>query len=188
MGVGTYFLESDRLGFGHWTADQLDLATRLWGNPLVTRYITRTGQMTEPEIAARLAREVESGAKHGIQYWPLYLKADGSFLGCCGLRPYDLDQGIAEVGVHLLPEAWGKGYAQEATRAVIGYAFDKLGLQALFAGHNPNNTASAAVLRKLGFVRTGEEFYEPTGLWHPAYLLRRDDVRGVRPAQPYRPV
>lgn len=173
MFLAAYFLESARLGFGHWTAERVDLANRLWGDRQVARYITRTGVMTEPEIAARLAREVENGQKHGLQYWPLFMKTDDSFVGCCGLRPYDLDRGIAEIGVHLLPEAWGKGYAQEAARAVIDYAFGDLGLQALFAGHNPNNTASAALLQKLGFVRTGEEFYEPTGLWHPSYLLQR---------------
>lgn len=170
--MGSYFLESTRLGFGHWTTDQSELATRLWGNPQVTRYITRTGRMTESDIAARLTREVENGRRHGIQYWPLFLKADDSFIGCCGLRPYNLEHGLAEIGVHLLPEAWNKGYAQEAVRTVIDYAANQLGLQALFAGHNPNNTSSAAVLGKLGFVRTGEEFYEPTGLWHPSYLLQ----------------
>jgi RimJ/RimL family protein N-acetyltransferase len=171
--LAAYFLESARLGFGHWTSERIDLATRLWGDRQVARYVTRAGVMTESEIAARLAREVENDQKHGLQYWPLFIKADDSFVGCCGLRPYDFDRGIAEIGVHLLPEAWGKGYAQEAARTVIGYAFDELRLRAVFAGHNPNNTASAALLQKLGFVRTGEEFYEPTGLWHPSYLLQR---------------
>jgi len=39
----------------------------------------------------------------------------------------------------------------------------------LFAGHNPNNTNSRKVLEKLGFTYVGDEFYEPTGLYHPSY-------------------
>ncbi len=44
---------------------------------------------------------------------------------------------------------------------------------ALFAGHNPHNTESAKVLRKLGFHYIGDEFYEPTGLYHPSYELKQ---------------
>jgi len=43
----------------------------------------------------------------------------------------------------------------------------------LFAGHHPENHASRRILSKLGFRLTHEEFYPPTGLLHPSYLLPR---------------
>jgi [ribosomal protein S5]-alanine N-acetyltransferase len=46
---------------------------------------------------------------------------------------------------------WGLGYATEATRAIVKFAFDDLNLSHLRAGHAFDNTASARVLRKLGF-------------------------------------
>ena len=66
------------------------------------------------------------------------------------------------------------GLASEAARAVIAHAFENLGASALFAGHHPDNTASEKVLRKLGFAETRSEFFEGTGLVHPAYLLPRE--------------
>ena len=45
----------------------------------------------------------------------------------------------------------------------------------VFAGHNPHNTASPKLLEKLGFSPIGEEFYPPTGLYHPSYRLQRGD-------------
>lgn len=53
----------------------------------------------------------------------------------------------------------------------IIYGFEILKADKLFAGHNPNNKASQKVLQKLGFVYIGDEFYEPTGLYHPSYEL-----------------
>lgn len=64
---------------------------------------------------------------------------------------------------------WGNGYAGEACRAVVEYAFNCLKVNALFAGHNLKNEASAGLLKKVGFIYTHDEFYEPTGLYHPSY-------------------
>ncbi len=80
-----------------------------------------------------------------------------------------------ELGVHLCAACWGKGYATEVTRAVMEYAFRRLGVAGLFAGHNPNNRGSRHLLEKLGFRYTHDEHYAPTGLRHPSYLLTRDE-------------
>ena len=125
------------------------------------------------EVEARLAEECERQAHHGVSYWPMFDRETGSFVGCCGLRPYRDDPTVREMGFQLRRSAWGKGYATEAARHVIAFAFDVLGLTALFAGHNPQNVASRHLLEKLGFAFTHEEFYEPTGLQHPSYLLTR---------------
>ena len=53
----------------------------------------------------------------------------------------------------------------------IDYAFTVLKAEGLFAGHNPQNIASQKILSKLGFHYIDDEFYEPTGLYHPSYEL-----------------
>lgn len=77
-----------------------------------------------------------------------------------------------ELGFHLRPAFWSKGLGYEAARAAIDYAFSSLGLKVILAGHNPANKASEALLMKLGFMRTGEQYYEPTGLMHPVYEIK----------------
>jgi RimJ/RimL family protein N-acetyltransferase len=57
----------------------------------------------------------------------------------------------------------------------MDYAFNNLQATALFAGHNPENIASKAILARLGFKYTHDEYYEPTGLNHPSYLLTADE-------------
>jgi RimJ/RimL family protein N-acetyltransferase len=80
------------------------------------------------------------------------------------------------MGVHLLPEFWGQGFAREASEAIIPHAFGRLGAAAIFAGHHPQNAASGRLLVKLGFTYQGDKLYIPTGLMHPTYLLRKEQA------------
>ena len=167
-----FFLRSERLGFRLWQTSDLPLALALWGDPAVTRFIA-VGALSEIQIRARLEREIELQKQHRIQYWPIFLLAGGEHVGCCGLRPHGDDPSQPEFGVHIASRHWRHGYALEAAAAVIGHAFTALGANALFAGHNPANAASRSLLLRLGFVYTHDEFYEPTGLRHPSYLLTK---------------
>lgn len=175
----TYFMTTARLGFSQWAEGDLPEALELWGSPEVAKYISANGYFSEEQIAQRLEREIKNGDTHGIQYWPIYLLETGRFAGCCGLRPHDEAKRMLEMGVHLLKDFWGKGLATEACGAVIARAFDNPGTEALFAGHNPKNESSAKLLRNLGFVYTHDEFYEPTGLYHPSYLLKSSDFKSI---------
>lgn len=169
-----YFIESDRIGFSKWNNNDLELAKKLWGNKDVTKFISAKGYFTEDEILKRLNLEISNNEKYGVQYWKIFLKETDEFIGCCGLRTYDLESKIYEAGVHLLPEFWGSGIASEVMKRVIEYAFDDLKASNVFAGHNPNNTASKKMLTKIGFHFVKEEFYEPTGLMHPSYLYKEE--------------
>jgi ribosomal-protein-alanine N-acetyltransferase len=166
-----YFMTTERLGWGHWSMNDLSLARQLWENTQVTSLIGEP--FTEDQVEQRLKREIASMDAYQVQYWPVFLLETDQHAGCAGLRPYRLDQHIYELGFHLRPEYWGRGLAQEAGRAVIAFAFDKLQAKALFAGHHPANSGSRRLLAKLGFHFTHDELYPPTGLKHPSYLLTR---------------
>jgi RimJ/RimL family protein N-acetyltransferase len=168
-----YFLQTERLGFRPWTAADLGLAMGLWGDVNVTKLIG--GPFSREQVQARLSLEISNLKTYGVQYWPVFLLSNGEHLGCCGLRPYQLDQGVYEVGVHIRSGYWGNGYAPEAVRAVMEFAFDTLGAKGLFAGHNPANEASRHLVQKLGFHYTHDEYYSPTGLHHPSYMLSADE-------------
>ena len=166
-----YFLRSPRLGFRCWTKQDLPLAQELWGDLEVTKFFG--GPFSEEEIARRLQVELDRGAAHGFQYWPVHWLADDDFVGCCGLRPYKLEEGTPELGFHLRPKYWGQGLASEAATAVIDYAFRELGYRALSAGHHPDNLNSKKVLEKLGFRCSHDEFFPALGINIPYYLLER---------------
>jgi [ribosomal protein S5]-alanine N-acetyltransferase len=168
-----YFLRTQRLGFRLWTVADLELANGLWGDADVTRLIG--GPFSPRQVQVRLENEISNQNQYGVQYWPIFLLSTGEHVGCCGLRPYRLEQKLYEIGFHLRKAYWGQGLALEAARTVMDYAFSQLDAAGLFAGHNPANQASRRVLQKLGFRYTHDEYYPPTGLNHPSYLLMKSE-------------
>jgi len=172
-----YFLKSGRIGFRIWSEDDLDVALKLWGDYEVTKYFDARGKWSRDAVQERLAKEIRIEKQYGVQYWPIFLLKTHEHVGCCGLRPYDLSRKVYEIGFHIRSTQWRRGYAREAAVAVIKYAFRTLEANGLFAGHNPRNTVSQHLIEQLGFRYTHDEYYPPTGLNHPSYLLNVLDYR-----------
>jgi ribosomal-protein-alanine N-acetyltransferase len=63
---------------------------------------------------------------------------------------------VMELGYGLLPQFWNQGYATEMGRAVVQWAFAERGVSLIVAGCAWDNAASARVLEKVGFLRTGQ--------------------------------
>jgi len=164
--------QTERLFARHWTVDDINFAVKLWGDPDVMQFIDLHGGLNQEQIAERLQSEIDRQNTFGVQYWPLFEKVTKQFIGCCGLRPWTHtpNEKNFELGFHIIKEHWGKGFAIEAAKGSIGYA-QKIGLTKLYAGHHPKNDASRKILLKLGFKHLEDVFYEPTGLYHPSYVL-----------------
>ena len=177
---GKFFLQTRRLVFRTWTANDLELALGLWGDPQVTRFFDARDQLTAEEVQERLMHEIAGQKDNGVQYWPIFLRSSREHVGCCGLRPYRLPDNIYEIGFHICSRHWGNGYATEAALRVMDHAFRDLAVDGLFAGHNPKNTASRHLLQKLGFCYTHDEFYAPTGLQHPSYMMTAHEYRSMQ--------
>ncbi|MDR9505191.1 GNAT family protein [Brevibacillus agri] len=87
--------------------------------------------------------------------WSIVLQESGEMVGSCGFNSFDFEHGRTEIGYDLGSPYWGKGYATEAVRAVIGYGFSELGLNRVEAKVEPDNRGSIRVLSKLRFVEEG---------------------------------
>jgi len=78
--------------------------------------------------------------------------ANGSAIGCCG---FDMRDGALDIGYWLGARHWGKGYATEAVRALIDFAFEQLGDDVMQSSARVTNPASRRVLEKCGFQWNG---------------------------------
>ena len=107
----------------------------------------------------------------------LILSHEGDYpriVGGIGLAP---DEQGHELGYWLTPDAWGRGYATEAGRAVLEIARYGLRLKRLHSGHFVDNPASGRVLHKLGFRVTGTikgRYSAGRGAITPCRLLELD--------------
>lgn len=81
--------------------------------------------------------------------------SDGTFVGWISFHEWNAEFRSASLGYVLAESAWGHGYATEAARALLIWAFSTLDLNRVQAEADTRNAASARVLEKLGFVREG---------------------------------
>jgi RimJ/RimL family protein N-acetyltransferase/GNAT superfamily N-acetyltransferase len=103
---------------------------------------------------AVLATHAGHWALRGYGEWVVERRADGAFLGRVGLWRPPGWPGL-EVGWKLARAAWGGGYATEAARAAIGWAWTTQDADELISLIVPDNTASQRVARRLGHVNAG---------------------------------
>lgn len=80
-------------------------------------------------------------------------KQTGRLIGDCGPVWQEVeDRRELEIGYHVNREHWNQGFATEATRAVIDYAFENLGVERVVSMIRPENLASRRVAEKNGLT------------------------------------
>jgi [ribosomal protein S5]-alanine N-acetyltransferase len=111
-------------------------------------------------------------------------QANGPIIGTCSLT--QIARGVSQSGIlgyGLDHEQEGQGLMTEALRAVVGYAFGRLGLKRVMANYIPSNERSALLLKRLGFVVEGygRELVFINGAWrdHIMTALLNPDPNAV---------
>ena len=113
----------------------------------------------------------------GLGSWLILLEGDA--VGFVEVAPIGEGSGVdpdeIELGVVVHPDHWGKGFAGEAGLAVAADCFERVGLERVYAGVDPENAKSLRVVAKAPGVRKlDEELYELTAADFAA--LRAPDV------------
>lgn len=87
-----------------------------------------------------------------LKYFTWGVEFDGKMIGTCGFSAFDLSNNSAEVGYVLSANYWNMGIATEATKRVIEYGFEVLGLYKIEARFIKENTKSRKVAERLGMT------------------------------------
>jgi RimJ/RimL family protein N-acetyltransferase len=97
-------------------------------------------------------------AERGYGPWAVEVEGSDTFIGFVGLHDAEavLGRAAVEVGWRLAAEHWGRGYATEAARECLRYAFEELGLDEVVSFTTPANVRSRRVMEKIGLHHVGE--------------------------------
>jgi ribosomal-protein-alanine N-acetyltransferase len=109
--------------------------------------------------AAETARRLKYALKHSPYdraIWTITRRADGEVLGLINYHHREARNRRVELGWLLIPGHGRQGYMTEATRAVIAYCIAELQVHRFEALIEPENAASQALARRLGFRREAE--------------------------------
>ncbi|OWA10251.1 GNAT family N-acetyltransferase [Streptomyces sp. CS159] len=155
MALTTPILRTDRLRLRPFTDADTDALFTLHSSTTVMRYWD-SPPWTEPARAGRFLARCREMADDGTGVRVAVSRTgDGAFVGWCGLSEWTPVHRSASLGYCLDEAMWGHGYATEAARALLRWAFDTLDLNRVQAEADTRNDASARVLEKVGFVREG---------------------------------
>ncbi len=168
-------LVTPRLIARPWTTDEADLAAAYdtYSRPEVARWIGAPTEVTE--IRTRIERWSQPTTDPTYGVWAVEERSQpGRPIGSVVLRPLPPDEEDVELGWHLHPTLWGRGYATEIGGAAARRAFET-GIDELFAIVRPGNERSSAVARRLGMEYVGrtDKYY---GLLGELFRLRPGDL------------
>lgn len=127
----------------------------MYADPEVARYGSRPPMTDLGEAEEWIAKTRAGYASAESLQLGIERASDRAFLGTCTLWGIHVESKRAEVGYGLARPYWGHGYMREAMRALVGHAFETLGLNRLEGDTDPRNLASMKVLEQLGFAREG---------------------------------
>lgn len=122
-------------------------------DPEVIRY-TGDAPFGGVEEARAFLERYDHYQKHGFGRWAVVRRADGEFLGWCGLKYTEaLDE--VDIGFRFFRKHWGQGYATEAAEACLHLGHHRFHVPQIVGRAMAQNTASIRVLEKIGLKYAG---------------------------------
>ncbi len=154
-------LKTARLLLRQWHKDDYEIFAELNSDTAVMEFFPAPLAREESDaLADRIVEKIET---KGWGMWAVERVSDQCFLGFVGLNDTDeTPKGDAvEIGWRLHRASWGSGYASEAARAALVFAFEMLNLPEVIAFTTVGNLRSRAVMERLGMSNTGQNFMHP---------------------------
>lgn len=131
-------------------------------DPIVMKYFPNVLSTVESD---QLASKIDTLIKeNGWGFWAVELKNSAEFIGFVGLHYQEQDipnAPFVEIGWRLESNHWGIGYATEAAKAALRFAFEELNEPSVYAFTARINEPSRKVMSKIGMVNVKQNFNHP---------------------------
>ena len=162
MASPAYVLRTARLGLRRYVAGDAAALLDVFGDAYAARFYPA---MNDPlRISKWIDWNLQNYEQHGFGLWAVERLSDGRFIGDAGLTMQTIE-GVPrhEIGYHLHRDDRGLGYATEAARACLDFAFEHIGAGFVCSVVHPENAASAKVAQRVH--ATMREFEWHSGLF-----------------------
>lgn len=181
-------LTTERLILRTWKSSDIPLMTAISSDPLVMEHFPSTQDFAATQTL--IDNINQHYKKFDYSLYAIETKDTSEFIGFVGLIqpsfkiPNFIPKGlpIVEIGWRLSSQHWGKGYATEAAKAVLHYAFTELKLNEIISFTAVANTKSRHVMEKIGLHHSETDDFDHPKLSddspprrHTLYRLTRNE-------------
>lgn len=167
-------LETDRLVLKSIDRSDRDFILEEFQNEFINRYLFDAEPVADISQADEIIDFYTMDEPRNQHRWVLVEKTTKMKLGTCGYHRWNPDKKVVEIGFELMEPYNGKGFMLEAVTAIIEFAKHKLAVERIDAIVYFENFKCIQLLKKLGFVKIGEEETEFRGrqYLHHIYALQ----------------
>ena len=177
-------IRTTRLVIRELDSSDADAVQRCAGDPEVVRNLP-FGPNTPDQTRAFIERVLLTQRETPRHNYEMAISQNHGLIGCVRLTVRSADDRQGDLGYMLRRDRWGNGFMTEATRAIVGFGFESLGLHRIWATCGTENVASVRVLEKVGMRREGHLLHERLvrGKWRDTYVyaVLEDEWRSGQP-------
>ncbi|MGP9688169.1 GNAT family N-acetyltransferase [Psychrobacter sp. AOP22-C1-C5] len=162
----TNVIETDRLYLRQWQTSDFVIFAEMNADPEVMQYFPKLLSTTVSNTIAKKCQQLIED--NGWGFWAVSLKDSSkkrnNFIGFVGLNDTHANMSFApavEIAWRLRKECWGQGYATEAARAALQFAFTELALDDVVSFTAVINKRSQLVMERIGMTDSQDNFYHP---------------------------
>lgn len=164
-------IETERLLLRELQMSDVDGMFELDSNPNVHLFVGNKPVKSIEESIGYVKNVQQQYKDFGTGRWAVILKETNAFLGWSGIKfitsEINNHKDFYEIGYRFIEKHWGKGYATEAGKAFVDYAFNVMKVDALYAYADAGNENSRRILEKLGLRYVNSfEYEEELEVWY----------------------
>lgn len=155
--IGTQYIETDRLILRRFELSDAPAMFANWASDdEVTKYLTWPTHADVSVTEGILGQWVPQYEKDDYYNWAIVLKEHGPQpIGNINVAHWSEDREAPEIGYCMSRRWWHQGIMTEALGAVLGFLFDRVGVEQIVALHDTNNPHFGGVMRKCGMAFDG---------------------------------
>ncbi len=165
-------IETPRLILRHFVDDDVDAVFAVIGDPETMKFYPQ--KFTRDDAQRWVSRSRQRYRTDGFGLFAVVLKSNGEVIGNCGVVTQDIEgEPLLEVGYHFRRDYWGHGYATEAARACMDYAFRQIGAAKVISLILAENLPSRRVAKRNGMTVERQVIFHD--LPHLMYAMIREN-------------
>ena len=171
-------IETGRLFLREMNMDDYDALYPVLADPGIMQHYPYT--FDEARVRGWIDRNMNRYKENGFDLWAVCLKETGEMIGDCGLTLQNINGEILpEIGYHIRRDCQHRGYAKEAAKAVLDWAFQHTDYPAVYSYCKYTNEPSIRTAESIGMHFAFEYPDDVNGITHVSVIHRDEKTRAL---------